>query len=315
MDHSGWAAATRPGGVPRRPLPWQALTLMFLATPTSAAAASPAAATPAAATPAAPAPSTVPRPPAKPAVADLAVPPGEAVVWYLGHCGYAVRTAGHLLIFDYIELEETPGERGLDRGFVDPAEIEGVPVRVFATHEHVDHFDPLVMDWQRTIPDIQYYFGWHGPAGERCHDLRGPRAVLGQPGLEVFTVNSRHAGVDEVAFLVKVDGLTIFHGGDYQGRPDRGAPANAVADMRYLREQAGPPDLFFLGAWTGDPYLDILRGLSPRTVFPGHWRRQEAKYAEFAAELARLGFPQKVLLPQRRGDRFVLRNGGVEAMR
>ena len=254
-------------------------------------------------------------PPGRIAFADLAVPAGEAVVWYLGHCGYAVRTSGHLLVFDYIELEEQPGERGLDRGFVDPAEIAGVPVRVFVTHEHKDHFDRLIMEWQRAIPDIQYYFGWHGLAGERCHDLAGPRAVLRQPGLEVFTVNSRHAGVDEVAYLVKVDGLTIFHGGDYQGRPDRGAASDAVADMRYLREQASPPDLFFLGAWTGDPYLDIVRRLSPRAVFPGHWRKQEAKYAEFAAELARLGFPQQVLLPQRRGDRFVLRGGGVEAVR
>ena len=28
-------------------------------------------------------------------------PPGGATVWYLGHCGYAVRTQNHFLIFDY----------------------------------------------------------------------------------------------------------------------------------------------------------------------------------------------------------------------
>lgn len=28
---------------------------------------------------------------------------GEAVVWYLGSCGWAVRTADHLLVFDYLE--------------------------------------------------------------------------------------------------------------------------------------------------------------------------------------------------------------------
>ena len=32
--------------------------------------------------------------------------PGEASVWYLGHCGYAVRTADHLLIFDYQEQRD-----------------------------------------------------------------------------------------------------------------------------------------------------------------------------------------------------------------
>jgi len=49
--------------------------------------------------------------------------------------------------------------------------------------------------------------------------------------------------------------------------------------------------------------------------FPGHGRRQEARYAEFAAELSRLGFPQRARPPRRRGDRFVPRAGGVEAAR
>jgi hypothetical protein len=33
-------------------------------------------------------------------------PNGEAVVWYLGHCGYPVRTKNHLLVFDYQERQD-----------------------------------------------------------------------------------------------------------------------------------------------------------------------------------------------------------------
>ena len=35
--------------------------------------------------------------------------PGEAYVWYLGGCGFAVRTQHHLLIFDYQEKYDEPG--------------------------------------------------------------------------------------------------------------------------------------------------------------------------------------------------------------
>ena len=133
---------------------------------------------------------------------------------------------------------------------------------------------------------------------------------MSEPGMEVLTVSSRHAGVDEVAYLVKVDGLVLFHGGDYQGGPARGAASNAVEDMRALRA-GSPPDLVFLGAWTGDPYLDIVRGLEPRVIFPGHARKQEEKYLDFAADLRRLGVATPVVCPKRRGDSFVYRGGSI----
>ncbi|NHJ46171.1 MAG: hypothetical protein FK733_00150, partial [Asgard group archaeon] len=52
----------------------------------------------------------------------------EVMIWYLGHCGYAVKTENHLLIFDYIELEEKPTERAIGEGFVDPEEIKDLNV-------------------------------------------------------------------------------------------------------------------------------------------------------------------------------------------
>jgi hypothetical protein len=37
--------------------------------------------------------------------------PGEADIWYLGHCGYAVRTQNHFLVFDYQEQRDGPAPR------------------------------------------------------------------------------------------------------------------------------------------------------------------------------------------------------------
>jgi L-ascorbate metabolism protein UlaG (beta-lactamase superfamily) len=237
---------------------------------------------------------------------------GEAIVWYLGHCGYALKTQNHLLIFDYIELEEQASERGLARGFVDAGEIKDLDVCVFVSHSHVDHYDEVILDWEDEIKKIRYFFGWNAREGPRYYSMEGPRAVKTFADLEVYTVNSHHSGVPEVAFLVKVDGLVIFHGGDYQGRMGRDAPSNALDDMRYLKTKAASVDLFFIGAWTGDPYLDVIRSLDLKVIFPMHWRKKEQNYKQFAEDLRKLGISYPVICPEKRGDEFLFMDGAVQ---
>ena len=253
-----------------------------------------------------------PTPAAVTGAAPAGAAAGGAGIWYLGQCGYAVETARHLLIFDYIELEERPGERGLACGFVDPAEIADRDVVVFVTHSHVDHYDPLILEWRKSVARIRYVFGWQPENAGDASCLTAEHASLTLDGVTIHAVSSQHAGVPEKAFLVQADGVTLFHGGDYQGRPRRGAPSTAVTDMRWLRQYASRVDLLFLGAWTGDPYLDIIRGIEPMAIFAMHWRKQEAKYREFADELHALGFAPPVVCPTRRGDRFELRGGRVQ---
>jgi len=254
-------------------------------------------------------------PPATSPRAPLAAPgPGAATIWYLGHCGYAVRTTNHLLIFDYIELEEEVRERGLSKGFVDPAEIAAVNVSVFASHNHLDHNDPIIQTWEMTIPAIQYFYGWQAGLGTRHHDLPAPRASATVGGLEIHTVNSHHSGVPEVAWLVKVDGLTFFHAGDYQGKMARGAASNAADDMRYLMTKADHVDVAFVGAVVADWNLSVVNGLAPRVLFPMHYRKQEERYRTFAADLAAAGVKRPVICPTRRGDRFEYQDGRVRAL-
>ncbi|UCE22520.1 MAG: MBL fold metallo-hydrolase [Candidatus Aminicenantes bacterium] len=240
--------------------------------------------------------------------------PGEAEVWYLGHCGYAVKTQNHLLIFDYIELEENPSERGLDKGFVAPLEIRDLNVSVFVTHSHVDHYDEIIHSWQNEIKNIRYIFGWEVNEEQKIlhHYLEGPREELRLDDMEIYTVNSFHSFVPEVAYLVKVDGLVIYHGGDYQGKMGRNAPSNAKEDMRYLETKADAVDLFFIGAWTGPPYMQSIESLQPKVIFPMHERKKEENYKRFAAELKNLGIAIPVVCPEKRGDRFSFRNGIVQ---
>ncbi len=83
---------------------------------------------------------------------------GEASIWFLGHSGWAIKTQNHFLIFDYFcnSWEKKPGDSCLASGFIIPEQIKDLPVTVFATHSHGDHFDQRIFDWKKTIPDIEY---------------------------------------------------------------------------------------------------------------------------------------------------------------
>ena len=50
---------------------------------------------------------------------------GQAVVWYLGHSGWAVKTRNHLLVFDYWKSDAAPDEPALANGAIQPAGAGG----------------------------------------------------------------------------------------------------------------------------------------------------------------------------------------------
>jgi metal-dependent hydrolase (beta-lactamase superfamily II) len=80
----------------------------------------------------------------------------EAKIWYLGHSGWAIRTKNHLLIFDYCRH----GRKMLSN----PAQSFGAtnyPLYVFVSHQHRDHFDTGIFDWEKAYKNIHYIIGWN----------------------------------------------------------------------------------------------------------------------------------------------------------
>ena len=130
--------------------------------------------------------------------------PGEADIWYLNHSGWAIRTANHLLIFDYWEgEEESPqGERRLEEGWIDPAVITDLKVTVFISHSHGDHYDPVILGWEDTIGDVRYVWGWENP--DREEDLRfgTERRKVDLDGLEIWNIHHTGDGIPESAFQI-----------------------------------------------------------------------------------------------------------------
>jgi L-ascorbate metabolism protein UlaG (beta-lactamase superfamily) len=239
-----------------------------------------------------------------------AAPPGGAFVWYLGHCGYAVRTRDHLLIFDYQEKSDgrqpktKPAQPSLASGWIDPEEIKGLKVRVFASHSHGDHFDPVIFSWKAAIPDILYYFGWRAAEDPAHAYLVGPRAELKSGGLEIATINSHHSGVPEVAWLIKVDGLVIYHNGDC-------LPDDPGAEHGFLRTKTPTIDLAFVFPVIeeGQKYTiqerDLFRKFRVGAAFPMHAKAGDAMYLDFR-RVFQAEFPGLVIhVPEAMGQRFV----------
>lgn len=243
-------------------------------------------------------------------------PAGGAVVWYLGHCGYAVRTQNHLLIFDYQERQDgrqpksRPAQPSLAAGWVDPKEIRDLKIRVFVSHSHEDHLDPVIFTWKDAIPDIAYYFGWKAADDPLYHYFIGPRAELKSDGLEIATINSQHSGVPEVAWLVKVDGLVIYHNGDC-------LPDDPSSEYDFLKTKTEAIDLAFVFPVyeEGQKYtiqsLDFFKKFRVRAAFPMHVQAGDAMYLAFQKAF-QAKFPGlSIHVPMKMGQEFVYEKGRI----
>ena len=232
--------------------------------------------------------------------------PGQAVVWYLYHSGWAVKTRSHLLIFDYTEPPERPSHRSLDAGSVEPAEIADQNVTVFISHSHDDHFDPQILGWRAAVKKIRYVWGWEG-AGALSDVHFGPeRRNVTVDGLEILNINHDFDGIPESAFLVKVDGLTILHAGDH-GHGEGVANPVFKDNLLYLAAQAPRLDLLFTPTFGGE--IDAIRALKPRVVFPIHDGGNERQYAKFAHKIKTLGLNVEVGAAEKAGARFLYSKG------
>lgn len=156
----------------------------------------------------------------------------EAQVTYLYHSSFAVKTASHFLIFDY--CLDTPKGAGLAKGVVNPSELRGEAVTAFASHRHPDHFSPRIFGWRRELPGLACVLSSDIRSKEAAVRL-GPGETAEVGGLSVRTLRSTDEGV---AFLVKADGLLIYHAGDLNWwKWDEDTPADREQAGRAYREQ------------------------------------------------------------------------------
>jgi len=187
-------------------------------------------------------------------------------VWYLYHSGFAVETENTFLVFDY--WRDTPSG-GLSAGVIDSKEIAAKhkKVVVFSSHNHADHYNPVILRWKREIPGVEFVLSRDIPAQEGAL-MAGVNSSYCHAGLSVRTFASNDEGV---AFLVEVDGAVIYHAGDLNWWHWEGEPDDYNEDMarRYKAQ------------------VDKLRGVSIDLAFVPVDPRLGAQYAWGADYLMR----------------------------
>ena len=242
---------------------------------------------------------------------------GEATILYLNHSGYAVKTSRHLLIFDYWgDPAWLPDEPNLHNGRIRPEEIAGEKVVVFASHEHADHYDPVILEWREQVPNITYVLGCQ-PEGATDYIYMAGRQARQIGDLHVRTIESNDSGV---GFVVAVDGVTLFHAGDHANRL-RDFSGTYQPEIDYLVANNIRPDIAFMPI-SGCRFRDqvavklgvhyALETLKPKMFFPAHAGAAEFRYAEFAED-CRGRFPDtRICAPECDGDPFVFCTGRAE---
>jgi len=238
---------------------------------------------------------------------------GEAAVWYLFHCGWAVKTSSALMIFDYLVELQDPEPLTLSDGYVNPKEIKDQNVYIFVSHGHGDHFDERILEWKKVIPHITYVFGWQLEEAQ-VHQFFGKDRTSKSIGqLKVKNIFHNFDGIPESAFLIEVDGLTIYFSGDHGNSP--GALNPVYKDnIDYISQQADKFDLIFLSIFGSPSYdgeLYALNRFKPQLMLPMHTWGREPDVESFV-NLARSKFPEiKFWYPLKKGDRFLYKNGEI----
>jgi ankyrin repeat protein len=240
------------------------------------------------------------------------LPDGEALVWYTEHSGWAVRTANHFLIFDYFKPDPAPDQPGMANGWLVPAEIGDLPVTMFISHSHADHYMPSVFEWKNHIKDITYIAGFK-PEGKDGYTLLPVHERKIMNGMEITPIESNDSGQ---GFFINVDGVTIFHPGDHANRQrDFSGPFKKEID--FLADLGLKADILFVpvsGCGFGD-IVSVKKGdyytmdrLSARHVFPMHAQGNPLQYQQFAKEAKERGYGDAFHCAEFPGDCFIVKS-------
>lgn len=238
---------------------------------------------------------------------------GSAVLWYLNHRGWAVKTAQNFLVFDQEEFGVTrPAEPTLANGFLTPAEIGDQDVTALYTCYHGETGEPAyihaIQDSLRSVTYVQNAGDrWRG--SDRSVYL-SPRdsAILPRGRVTVAGTMTRMA---TLGHLVEMDGLVLY----YQGfNPD---------DMQYYRGEldfldgvADQVDIAFLpipdpeegGEESG--FRLFVERFNPRAIALLDPGRREERYPEVAEMVKSWGYEGEVFSARHPGDVFRFTRSG-----
>ncbi len=213
---------------------------------------------------------------------------GEALIWYLNHSGWAVKTKNHLLVFDYWQRTDDPDYPCLNNGRINPEEISEQNVIVFSSHTHGDHFSREIFEWNEDIKNINYVLGFETTAHDD-YTYISPRNEKIIDNVKITPISSTDSGE---GFMVELDGLSIYHPGDHANRYQEG-DEEFSDEIDFLAKKYNSVDIAFVpisgcnfrdkvALVKGNDYM--IKKFNPALVLPMHAGGGEDKYKEYADE-------------------------------
>jgi L-ascorbate metabolism protein UlaG (beta-lactamase superfamily) len=130
-------------------------------------------------------------------------------------------------------------------------------------------------------------------------------------------VNHEFDHIPEVAFLVEVDGITLFHSGDHGSTRDE-LNLQFKENVDYLADLDLQVDFAFLSIFgrrgggivnRGDLYT--IERLRPGITFPMHRGGAEDAYRDWARAVTDTRPGTEIRFPSRRGEVFIYEDGRI----
>lgn len=233
---------------------------------------------------------------------------GEAVVWFMGHSGWAVKTKNNLMIFDYVEDGRSADVKSLFNGGVNADELKDLNVTVFVSHTHEDHYSQVINSWKDVVKHITYVFGFDDPNAKVPYTKILPRETKNIGTVTVTAIFSNDSGV---GFVAEADGIVLFHSGDHANR-NRDLSGNYCPEIDYIASLNKKVDIAFLPV-SGCNFGDVeavkigdfytIHTLNPALVVPMHGN--PSSFEPFATAFKEKKMKNLLFVPTGKGDRVL----------
>lgn len=241
-------------------------------------------------------------------------------VHYLYHSAFAVETKNHFLVFDYFKDSFGADDYTLENGLISKEFLKDKKnILVFSSHSHHDHFNPTILDWDEENPNIKYILSSDiiikNPKNNYYRISQYEDLLLKDSDLPTEVYVKAYGSTDiGISFLVKVDGITLFHSGDlnwWHWKEDsieekKSAEENFKSEIDLLKNESidiaffpVDPRLEEFYSLGGEYFIDKIK---PKIFLPMHFGNAVDITKSFADKVS--SYPTKTIVINHRGEEF-----------
>ena len=201
---------------------------------------------------------------------------GEAYLWYLSVNSYAVKTKGHLLLFNPLAIDEL-SESGLVNGYINLNELVGQKITILFTLPQSWPYWTKALELKKRLPGADFVFSYKPTASSvdnldtSFYHLAAPNESFSVDGIQVHTIPATSGGM---GYLVETDGVNVLYAGLHVSDNKASNITKYRKEIDFLKP-FGPIDVAILNIQghandIGEVYeqhLYLLDQLSPKAVY------------------------------------------------